>query len=167
MILAGDDTYTGGTNVQGGTLAVTGALAGNLTIGSGAAFAGDGAVGGSLALLPGSTYQAAIGSNGANLIRVGGTATLSGGAVVVASVGGNPTLGSPYTILTASGGVSGTFGGVTDDLAFLTPSLSYDPNDVFLTLTRNGVAFGSVAATPNQLATANAIDAEAIGESPL
>ena len=45
----------------------------------------------------------------------------------------------------------------------MTPSLSYDAKDVFLTLTRNGLAFGSVATTPNQLATANAIGAEAIG----
>jgi autotransporter-associated beta strand protein len=166
LILAGDDTYAGDTIVQGGTLAVTGALAGNLAIWSGATFAGNGFVGGSLDLRSGSTYQVAIGSNGANLIQVGGTATLSGGAVNVASVGPAPTLGSPYTILTATGGVDGTFGSVTDDLLFLTPSLTYQSNDVSLTLTRNGVAFSSVAATPDQVATANAIDAEAIG-SPL
>ncbi|MGD0187181.1 MAG: autotransporter domain-containing protein [Roseiarcus sp.] len=163
LILAGDDTYTGDTNVQGGALAVTGALAGNLAIWSGATFAGNGVVGGSLVLLPGSTYQVAIGSNGANLIQVGGAATITGAAVVVAGVGYNPTLGSPYTILTANGGVTGAFGSVTDDLAFLTPSLSYDSDDVFLTLTRNGVAFGGVATTPNQLATANAIGAGATG----
>ncbi len=163
LVLAGDDNYSGDTIVQGGTLAVTGALAGNLTIGSGATFAGNGVVGGSLALLPGSNYQVAIGSNGANLIQVGGTATLSGGAVTIASVGPKPTLGNPYTILTASGGVTGAFGSVTDGLLFLVPSLSYDSNDVFLTLTRSGVAFGSVATTANQLGTANAIGAEAIG----
>ena len=79
LILAGNNTYTGGTNVQGGTLAVTGTLGGNLAIAPGATFAGNGVVSGSLALLPGSTYQTAIGPNGANLIQVGGTATLSGG----------------------------------------------------------------------------------------
>jgi outer membrane autotransporter protein len=166
LILAGDDTYAGDTVVQGGTLAVTGSLAGNLSIWSGATFAGNGGVGGSLDLQPGSTYQVAIGTKGANMIQVGGAATVSGGAVAVASVGFNPTLGSPYTILTATGGVDGAFGSVTDSLLFLTPSLSYDSEDVFLTLARNDVAFGSVAATPNQLATADAIDAEAIG-SPL
>jgi len=163
LILAGDDTYTGDTNVQGGTLAVTGALAGNLAIWSGATFAGDGVVGGWLDLLPGSTYQAAIGSNGANLVQVGGVATLTGATVAVAGVGANPALGSPYTILTATGGVIGAFGSVTDDLAFLTPSLSYDSNDVFLTLTRNGLAFGSAATSPNQLATADAIGAGPTG----
>ena len=169
LILAGDDTYAGDTVVQGGTLAVTGALAGKLvSIWSGATFAGDGAVGGSLHLQAGSTYQVGIGSNGADLIHVGGTATLSAQAVVdIASVGARPTVGSPYTILTAAGGVDGTFGSVTDDLLFLTPSLSYDSKDVFLTLTRNGVALGSVAVAPNQLAVANAIDAEAIGRPSL
>ena len=165
LVLAGDDTYTGDTNVQGGTLAVTGSLAGSVSVWPGATFAGNGVVGGSLDLQSGSTYQAAIGSNGANLIRVGGTATVTGAAVDLASVDFSPVLGSPYTILTANS-VTGAFGSVTDDLLFLTPSLSYDSKDVFLTLTRNGVAFGSVAVTPNQLATANAIDAEAIG-SPL
>ena len=250
LILAGTDSYAGGTNVQGGTLAVTGALGGNLAISPGAAFvsnggyavagnaflanagafiavntplivagaasnagtivgdvnnsgnfnndavvtgafansgllSGDGVVG-SLALLPGSTiapgdslgairvvgdlavaagatYQAQVGANAADLIQVGGKASLSGGAVVVSSSDGKPTLGSPYTILTANGGVSDAFAAVTDNFAFLTPSLSYDPNDVFLTLTRNGVAFGSVAATPNQVAAANAISAEPVG----
>ena len=56
--------------MQGGTLALTGAVAGNLAVWSGARFAGNGVIGGSLALLTGSTYQAAVGANGANLIRV-------------------------------------------------------------------------------------------------
>jgi autotransporter-associated beta strand protein len=165
LILAGDNTYAGETDVRGGTLAVTGSLAGDVSISSGATFAGDGAVGRSLTMESGSTYQVAIGPNGANVIHVGGAATLKGASVNLASVGSNPILGNPYTILTANK-IIGGFGGVTDDLLFLTPSLGADPTDVFLTLTRNGVAFGSVAATPNQLATANAIDAETIG-SPL
>jgi subtilase-type serine protease len=165
LILAGDDTYTGDTHVQGGTLAVTGALAGNVSVWPGATFAGNGVVGGSLTLQSGATYQAAIGSNGANAIHVGGTATVTGAVVDLASVGFRPVLANPYTILTAAGGVVGAFGGVTDDLLFLTPSLSYssDHEDVFLTLTRNDIALGSVAVTPNQLATANAIDAETTG----
>ena len=42
-----------------------------------------------------------------------------------------------YTILTANGGRTGTFASATSSLPFLIPSLSYDANDVFLTLTRN------------------------------
>jgi hypothetical protein len=34
-----------------------------------------------------------------------------------------------YTILSANGGVSGTYTGVSSNFAFLTPSLSYSAND--------------------------------------
>jgi len=66
-----------------------------------------------------------------------------------------------YTILTASGGVTGTFTGATSNLAFLTPLLSYDPNDVFLTLVRNDITFASLAQTRNQRAVAEALDRSA------
>jgi outer membrane autotransporter protein len=72
----------------------------------------------------------------------------------------------PYTILTATGGLGGTtFSGVSSSLAsaFLTPSLSYDANDVFLTLLAgngNGtIGFANVALTRNQRAVANALEA--------
>jgi len=39
-----------------------------------------------------------------------------------------------YTIVSAAGGRSGTYNGVTSNFAFLTPSLSYDANNVYLTL---------------------------------
>jgi len=165
LVLAGDDTYTGATTVQGGTLAITGSVAGNVTVLSGATFAGDGVVSHDLDLQSGSTYQTAIGVNGASRIQVGGAATLSGGNVALASVGLTPALNTPYTILSANS-IAGAFDpNVTSDLLFLTPSLSYssDHHDVFLTLTRNAVPFASVAATPNQLATAGAIDAESVG----
>ncbi len=220
LILAGDNSYTGGTNVQGGTLAVTGSLLGPLSVSPGASFilgntgtftgdvnnsgtfnnngvvsgvftnsgllSGNGSVG-SLALLPGSTiapgnsvgtiqvvgnltvatgttYRAQVEGNGADQIQVGGTATLSGGTVIASLIGYNPVLGHPYPIVTAAGGVAGTFATVTaDNLPFIQPSLSYDPNDVFLTLTRNGVAYASVATSANQVAVANAIDAGGAG----
>jgi autotransporter-associated beta strand protein len=162
LILAGDDTYKGDTVVQGGTLAVTGSLISKVTVSSGATFAGDGVVG-SLELLSGSTYQTAIGANGANLIQVSGAAKIDGAALDLVGVGFNPTLGSPYTILTATGGVTGAFGPITDNLAFLTPSLTYPSNDdVSLALTRNAVAFGAVAASPNQRAAADAIGAGSV-----
>jgi autotransporter-associated beta strand protein len=164
LVLAGDNTYAGDTIVKGeATLAITGSVAGDVSVLKGATFAGNGGVGGALDLYSGATYQVAIGSNGANAIHVGGAATVAGAAVDLASVGFNPVLGSPYTILTAAS-VTGRFDpDVSSALLFLTPSLSYSDDDVFLTLTRNGVAFGSVADTPNQRATADAIDAEAIG----
>ena len=105
LILAGNNSYTGDTIVQGGTLAVTGSVAGNVAVWSGASFAGNGVIGGSLAFLAGSTFQAAVGPSGANLIQVGGTATLSGGTLSVASVGDPAALGSAWPVLTAAGGI--------------------------------------------------------------
>src|SRR5262249_60906995 len=49
--------------------------------------------------------------------------------------------------------------------AFLTPSLSYDFDDVFLTLTRNATSFVDVAQTPNQRAVAAALDASPFGST--
>jgi outer membrane autotransporter protein len=222
LILAGNNTYTGGTRVEGGTLAVSGSLVGPLSISAGAnfvlgntgtftgtvdnsgrftnagvvvgtfsgsgAFASSGYLGGTgsfgtLELLTGSTiapghsvgtihvtgnltvasgaaYLAQVEGNSSDLIEVGGTATLNGGSVVAGLIGNNPTLGQAYTILTATGGVTGTFADArTDNLPFLQASLSYDTYDVLLTLTRNGVPFASAAATANQAAVARAADA--------
>src|SRR5262249_43617920 len=61
-----------------------------------------------------------------------------------------------YTILRATGGVSGTYSGVSSNFAFLTPSLSYDANDVFLTLVLNSFAFGG--RTFNQRAVGRVLD---------
>ena len=65
-----------------------------------------------------------------------------------------------YTILRATGGVSGAYAGVSSNFAFLTPSLSYDANDVFLTLSLGQTAFtpSFVALTPNQKAVGVALN---------
>ena len=56
-------------------------------------------------------------------------------------------------LLRANGGVSGAYSGVSSNFAFLTPSLSYDANDVFLTLSLLQNAFSSFGGnTPNQRA---------------
>ena len=57
-------------------------------------------------------------------INVGGTATINGGTVQVLAQPGNYGRSTTYTILRATGGVSGTYSGVTSNFAFLTPSLS-------------------------------------------
>ncbi|MDQ0346050.1 autotransporter outer membrane beta-barrel domain-containing protein [Ancylobacter vacuolatus] len=59
-----------------------------------------------------------------------------------------------YTIITTTGTVSGTFGSVISEYAFLTPTLGYDAQNVFLTLTYNNVDFAGHAATANQAAVA-------------
>ena len=66
---------------------------------------------------------------------------------------------STYTILTASQGVTGSFSGVTEDFAFMTPMLSYDANNVYLSLLLLPNAFRSAGKTVNQQAVGGALDA--------
>ena len=73
---------------------------------------------------------------------------------------GNYGNSTTYTILRATGGVSGAYSGVTSNFAFLTPTLSYDANDVFLTLSLSQTAFtpSFLALTPNQRAVGVALN---------
>jgi len=107
----------------------------------------------------GSTYQVEVNAAGqSDRLVVTGTATLNDGMVSVLAESGNYKMSTLYTILTAAGGVTGTYSGVTSNLIFLIPSLSYDANDVYLTLTRNTTGFADVASTPNQYAVALGLD---------
>ncbi len=88
--------------------------------------------------------------------NVSGTTTLNGGTVSVMAQSGVYRPITTYTILTAAGEVSGAFSGVTSNFAFLAPSLSYDPFNVYLMLQLTGFAAG--AQTANQYAVGTALD---------
>ncbi len=180
--LTGTNTYTGGTAVLAGTLAVNGSVTGNVAVGSAGTLGGNGTIGGNVAvsgtLAPGnsiglltvngsftqaagSTYQVEANAQGqADRINVGGAAAIQGGTVQVLAQPGNYGQSTTYTILRATGGVSGVYSGVTSNFAFLTPSLSYDANDVFLTLSLGQTAFtpSFLALTPNQRAVGVALN---------
>ena len=126
LVLAGNNSYSGDTVVQGGTLALSGMVAGNVSVWPGASFAGNGIIGGSLALLPGSTFQAGVAPNNANLLLVGGTTTLSGATLAIGSVGGGPPLGSVWPILGAAGGINGKFSAVTEPTSGLADGTRID-----------------------------------------
>ncbi|HTJ63458.1 MAG TPA: hypothetical protein VL899_06575 [Alphaproteobacteria bacterium] len=91
---------------------------------------------------------------GSKLI-VTGTATLDGTVNIVAT-GAYLAADQRYAIVTATGGVSGTFDDVTVGSGLLKPILVYDAHDAYLTLVQQSVA--SVAATTNQRNLAGAID---------
>ena len=162
-ILEANGTIAGVTTVNaGGTLLGNGTVAGvnvltggTLSPGSAAAI-GTLNVAGPLVFAAGSTYAVRATPTQADNTLVTGAATL-GGANVAVTAGGNFLPRTTYNILTATGGVNGTFGGVTTNLAFLNPSLSYDGNDAFLTLSRNDVQFQAVAVTQNQRAVGIAL----------
>jgi len=184
--LTGVSTYTGPTTVTGGTLAVNGSLASIVGVSNGGKLGGNGTVGGinagnggivgpgnsigtmnvagNVAFGPGSTYQVEANAAGqSDRIVATGTATLTGGTVAVLAQPGTYARVTGYNILTANGGVTGTFANVTSNLAFLSPLLTYSANAVQLTLARNDIAFSTFAADPNQVRTANAVQALGLG----
>ena len=99
-------------------------------------------------------------SSASDRIHVTGVAYLDGS---VAHVGpdGNYAPRTTYNILTADGGIQGRFTGASSGYAFLTPTLSYDAKNAFMTLTRNDVPIGSVGNTGNENSVGGALDQEA------
>lgn len=173
--------YTGSWKVAQGTLSVTGSLGGTLTVDPGTTLKGNGTIGntflsngatvapgnsigtltvnGDLTFAPGAFYQVETNAQGqSDRIDVTGTATLGGASVIVISADGNWGTTTRYTILT-SGNRVGTFGGVSSNFAFLDPSLSYEANNVLLTLTRNTIPFPAVGQTFNQRSSGAALEA--------
>ncbi|HEY8064538.1 MAG TPA: autotransporter domain-containing protein [Methylosinus sp.] len=180
--LTGTQSYSSGVTVASGAeLVASGAIGNLVAIAAGGRLSGSGTLGaldlsgvvspgsgagaistlsitGNATFRSGSVYQVnADAAGAADKIIVGGTATL-GGSVQVTAASGNYAPATTYSIVQATGGVSGSFASVSADLAFLTPSLSYNANNAFLTLSRNGVFFQSVAANRNQRAVAAALD---------
>lgn len=181
--LTGDQTYADGIMIEGGKLTVDGTISGTLETAVGTVFDGTGTfdsavIGGTIApghsigtmtftgdyeQLSTSTYDVEIDAEGkSDLVDVGGTATLAG-SVAVTTADGNYTLGQRYTILKAGAGVVGNYTSVTDGLPFADLVLAANPNDVELVVTRNAVAFASVAKTENQRNVAAAADGLGIG----
>ncbi|WP_161939611.1 autotransporter domain-containing protein [Paramesorhizobium deserti] len=192
LILNGASSYTGGTLIKGGGLLVgdkdhSGArLSGLVDVGSGGTLGGAGTVGGltvagggtlapgdgigtlsidgDLLLKTGSTYLVDIAPDGfSDKVVATGTATLEGGDVYIAKLAGTYMPGQRYAILTANGGITGTFGNLSQNMPFVDLGLAYDPRNVYLDIARNEVAFPTVGVTRNQKATAAAVEALGAG----
>jgi uncharacterized protein with beta-barrel porin domain len=195
LLLSATNTYTGATNVNGGTLragsagafgassaftvaagatldlngfnktfgtlsgagTVSGAnstIAGTFTPGSGTpgSFM---AIGGNLAFQSGASYMVQINPTTSSLANVTGAATLTG-ATVNASFASGSYVAKQYTILTATGGVNGTFNALvsTNLPSGFSSTLSYDGNDAFLNL---ALGLSSSNLNTNQQNVANAL----------
>ncbi|OCW58562.1 autotransporter domain-containing protein [Hoeflea olei] len=191
-ILTGTNTYTGGTTVKGGHLLVNGSVTGATTIENGGVLSGTGTLGtlvvqggatlapgnsigtlttGDMTFADGSVYAVEVNDAGASdKLVVNGTVTIGSTARVVVTPANGIDDGStylpstPYTIVSSTGGVTGTFAAVTESFAYLDAMLAYGSNDVTLTLTRTPVGPGPVpfadkVSTRNGKNAANAIDA--------
>lgn len=178
LTLSGANTFDGGTTVSQGTLTVTGSLASGVTVDSGGSLGGNGTIAGAVVnsgtVAPGGfntlsitgnytqnsggLYQVAVNSAGqTGLLAITGNANLNG-TVNVQAAGGAYGRTTSYTILTATGTITGTFSGVTSNFAFLTPGLSYGANVVTLTLAQASNAFSAGAQNGNQRAVGAVLD---------
>ena len=105
---------------------------------------------------PGSYYNARITATSNDFIRVVGKTTITGGLVNITSAQDvNYTRGSRYILMQALGGVTGQFDGVISDMSKFTGLLTYDENNVYMTVLLRD--FRSYALTRNQWSVANAI----------
>jgi autotransporter-associated beta strand protein len=152
-----------GFNLTFGALTGAGTVSGANTTISGTFTPGSGTpgssmtIGGNLAFQSGALYLVQLNPATSSFASVTGTATLTG-----ANVNANYAAGSyvqkKYTILTATGGVSGTFGSVTNVglPSTLHSTLSYDANNAYLNLVLNFTTPGGGLNT-NQQAVANTL----------
>ncbi len=181
LLLTGNQPFSGTVSVDQGLLqvgsrAARASLGAQVTVANGAGLSGNGSVGsvvnhgvvasggadGTLSVAGNLTNSSdgvlalTVSSPTATPLAVGGTAALGGGLVVnsLAPFTGNTT----YSLITAGGGVTGTFSAADlPQYAFLDSSLVYGADSVTLAVSRNGNSFADVAATGNQRGTATAL----------
>jgi fibronectin-binding autotransporter adhesin len=160
--LGGTINVLAGGRLQGSGTAGSGSIAGTIAPGNSI---GTLTFTGNLAFAAGSVFEVEANAAGqSDKIVVNGSASIASGTTVsVLAADGNYAANTSYTILTAAGGLSGTFTNVTSNLAFLTPTLAYSTNAVTLNLKRNTVDFIAVAQTGNQRVVAPAVQALGAG----
>jgi outer membrane autotransporter protein len=167
--------------IQSGLFNLTGSLGGATTVASGATLAGNGGtIAGNLlnqgTLHPGAgdgsggltvtgnfthaangIFQTEASPVSAGLLTVGGTASLLGGTVNATMLPGSYPDQVRLPIVTAAGGVTGTFGQLqANATALLTPTLAYDNGNAYLVITRAPIA--TVVTSGNNAAIGQAID---------
>lgn len=167
---ADSSAFTGTTRISGGMLAVNGTLGGTVSVGGYGTLAGTGTVGsvsvgsggsiapagkgtgmltvrGDLSFAKGSHFQAGIdpARNRADLLKVTGRTAIGSGAVLDVVQESAITLDRRDRVLTSGGGISGKFDTVTSNYAFVTPTVSNDGHNLFVSLHRNDLRFASAA----------------------
>jgi autotransporter-associated beta strand protein len=185
LVLNAQNTYSGSTFINGGTLLMNGSLAspqvfvnpGGMLGGNGLFFGqifnsglispgnspGTLRLNGNYTQSPAGTLRIEIGGRQPgqfDVLEVGGHASLDGTLELVRTNGFKLKRGDRFEILTAEGGVSGEFAHVSNPFAgrtILRPGLVYEDDAVILTLLRESF-LKLDGLTPNQRAVAAALD---------
>ena len=181
--------FTGATAVNAGRLILAGSLPSAVTVGTGATLAGSGTIagltvasGGTVALgtglgtigvtgnfaqASGATYAAETTAAGlSDRIVVGGTATIANGAVLTISRdAGVYTIGTRYTLLTAAGGISGTYTVVQTASGGTELRLIQSGTAVSVAVARTAASLPGLATTRNPAAVAPAFAALGVGNA--
>ncbi|MDO3444127.1 autotransporter domain-containing protein [Agrobacterium sp. V1] len=194
LVLSGNSTYSGPTEVSSGKLSVNGSLTSVVSVGGGAVLGGSGTIGGvtvasggtlspgnsigtltstgDVTFASGSAYAVEIDASGSSdRLDVNGAITIDNNVRLVVTPLSNYTaysLDTQYRILTATGGIVGTFSGVDDNFAYVIASVtkSADNGNAYLSFNRasseNGL-FAAATSSDNARSAAKAV--EALGEA--
>ncbi len=183
LVLSDTNTYTGATSVNLGTLEVDGSIAHStsVTVNNGGTLSGIGVVDpntttimsggtlapgnaahptgtltitGNLAFQPGAIYGVQLTPTNASSVVVNGAAALNG--AVQANFASGSYVSKTYTILTATGGVTGTFSGISNvNLpSGASDSLSYGSDDAYLNVTAGFANYTGLNTNQQNVATA-------------
>jgi autotransporter-associated beta strand protein len=184
LTLTGDSSVGGGTTINTGGFAVNGHLTSNVTLNKNGVLSGVGNITGNITnnggtIEPGNSignitvngnltwnggaFEVEVNPSGASdritIVGAGHKVTVNGGALQVIPQLGTYVPNTRYTILTAPAGGIATFNEITGSIGFLTPALSVDDTNLYLSLILAPNAFRSAGQTINQQAVGGAVDA--------
>jgi len=186
LSLTGTSSVGGGTTINTGGFAVNGHLTSNVTLNKGGVLSGVGNITGNITnnggtIEPGNsignitingnltwnsgTFDVEVSPSGASdritIVGAGHKVTVHAGTLQVIPEPGTYVPNTKYTILTAPAGGIATFNDITGGVGFLTPALSFDDTNLYLSLVLAPNAFRSAGQTINQQAVGGALDAMA------
>ncbi|MGA4634937.1 autotransporter outer membrane beta-barrel domain-containing protein [Pseudomonas solani] len=148
---------------SGATLGGHGTVIGDIDLANGATLAPGSSIGtlhvtGNVTLSSGSVLEIEANPDGtSDQLIATGTVDLGNATLSILGGAGTWAASTSYSLIQAGSLAGSTFGNVTSDLAFLTPTVSYTTTGVGLTLARNDVSFVSMAHTDNQRAVAGSL----------
>ena len=164
--LAVNGGLSGNVLLNGGVLSGVGNVTGNITLNGGEIAPGNSignlTINGNLVVNRG-TLEFEINASGASdritVVGAGHTANLTAGILQLVAQPGTYAPNTRYTIVSAPAGGIASFGSLTGSVGLLTPTLSYDANNLYLSLLLLPGTFAAAGQTTNQRAVGGALDA--------